>query len=86
MCSLHVCLATYAYYSYVADEKIFTTFAVGIPVVVNLPGVGNNLQDHPASVIVYKLKPGLESLDDLSHNASALDAVRLSRAQILILC
>jgi len=45
---------------------------LGIATVVDLPGVGENLQDHPAIVDVYRLKPGFPSLDQLS-NASFMD-------------
>lgn len=31
---------------------------LGIPVVANMPGVGQNLQDHPAAVVSYACKPG----------------------------
>lgn len=31
---------------------------LGIPVVVDLPGVGQNLQDHPACAVVYEVKSG----------------------------
>lgn len=54
---------------------------LGIPTVVNLPGVGANLQDHPAVVNVYKLKPGIQSLDDLSWNATALAKALADYAQ-----
>ncbi|EGG13116.1 uncharacterized protein MELLADRAFT_101151 [Melampsora larici-populina 98AG31] len=39
-----------------------------IPCVLNLPGVGNNLIDHPLLWNVYELLPGLTSMDDLSTN------------------
>ncbi|GAA5927255.1 hypothetical protein JCM3775_002496 [Rhodotorula graminis] len=39
---------------------------LGISTVVDLAGVGENLQDHPAIVDVYRLKPGIPSLDQLS--------------------
>ncbi|GAA6039795.1 hypothetical protein JCM8097_004225 [Rhodosporidiobolus ruineniae] len=41
----------------------------GVKTVVDLPGVGENLQDHPAVVDVFKLKPGVESLDQLQDSA-----------------
>ncbi|GAA5974692.1 hypothetical protein JCM11641_007225 [Rhodosporidiobolus odoratus] len=40
----------------------------GITPVIDLPGVGENLQDHPAVVVVEKLKDGAETLDALSTN------------------
>ncbi|GAA5993399.1 hypothetical protein JCM11641_001167 [Rhodosporidiobolus odoratus] len=40
-----------------------------IPTVVDLPGVGENLQDHAAIVEVFELKSGVESLDELSDPA-----------------
>ncbi|GAA5859184.1 hypothetical protein JCM8547_008906 [Rhodosporidiobolus lusitaniae] len=42
---------------------------LGIETVIDLPGVGENLQDHPAIVNVYKLKPNVTSLDDLANPA-----------------
>ncbi|KAK4701049.1 hypothetical protein P7C70_g5187, partial [Phenoliferia sp. Uapishka_3] len=45
----------------VGNPKIINP--LGIKTVVNLPGVGENLQDHPAVVNVYKLKNGSVSLD-----------------------
>ncbi|BGP52030.1 hypothetical protein JCM10450v2_008001 [Rhodotorula kratochvilovae] len=42
---------------------------LGISTVVNLPGVGANLQDHPAVVAVFRLKPGVPSLDQLADPA-----------------
>ncbi|GAA5907563.1 hypothetical protein JCM5296_007191, partial [Sporobolomyces johnsonii] len=49
----------------------------GISSVVDLPGVGENLQDHPALVVVAKLKDGYQSLDAVSTNAT-LAAVDLA--------
>ncbi|GAA5938791.1 GMC family oxidoreductase [Sporobolomyces koalae] len=40
----------------------------GIPPLVDLPGVGENLQDHPAIVVVEKLKPGMKTLDAVAAN------------------
>jgi choline dehydrogenase-like flavoprotein len=40
----------------------------GIDPIVDLPGVGENLQDHPAVVVVEKLKPGAKTLDAVSAN------------------
>ncbi|GAA5876780.1 hypothetical protein JCM16303_006284 [Sporobolomyces ruberrimus] len=40
----------------------------GIEPIVDLPGVGENLQDHPAVVVVEKLKPGAKTLDAVSAN------------------
>ncbi|KAL8277202.1 hypothetical protein RQP46_010375 [Phenoliferia psychrophenolica] len=45
---------------------------LGIKTVVSLTGVGENLQDHPATVNVYKLKAGVEPLDSLSTGSVAL--------------
>ncbi|GAA6012440.1 hypothetical protein JCM10207_007087 [Rhodosporidiobolus poonsookiae] len=39
---------------------------LNINTVVDLPGVGENLQDHPAVTLSFKLKDGLESLDLLN--------------------
>ncbi|BGP18680.1 hypothetical protein JCM10213v2_006746 [Rhodosporidiobolus nylandii] len=40
----------------------------GVTPVIDLPGVGENLQDHPAVVVVQELNPGSETLDALSSN------------------
>ncbi|ORY73612.1 GMC oxidoreductase-domain-containing protein [Leucosporidium creatinivorum] len=48
----------------VGDSSILNP--LGISTVVNLPGVGANLQDHPAIVLVQKLKPGFVTLDGLA--------------------
>ncbi|ORY73613.1 GMC oxidoreductase-domain-containing protein [Leucosporidium creatinivorum] len=48
----------------VGDPSILNP--LGISTVVNLPGVGANLQDHPGVVVVEKLKPAYQSLDNLS--------------------
>lgn len=45
----------------IGSPTILSSF--GIETVVDLPGVGANLQDHPTVVNVYKLKPGIQSLD-----------------------
>ncbi|GAA5996465.1 hypothetical protein JCM5350_007730 [Sporobolomyces pararoseus] len=39
---------------------------LGIETVVDLPGVGSGLQEHPAQVNVFKLKEGVDSLDKLA--------------------
>lgn len=51
----------------VGDPQVLQ--AHSISTVVALPGVGANLQDHPAVVNIYKLKPGVESLDTLQGEA-----------------
>lgn len=40
----------------------------GIPTIVDLPGVGENYQDHPAILSVYELKPPHESCDVLQFD------------------
>ncbi|GAA6062336.1 hypothetical protein JCM10212_006586 [Sporobolomyces blumeae] len=40
----------------------------GVKPVVDLPGVGENLMDHPAVVVVQKLKSGSKTLDAVSAN------------------
>ncbi|GAA5859459.1 hypothetical protein JCM1840_004625 [Sporobolomyces johnsonii] len=42
----------------------------GISSVVDLPGVGENLQEHPSLVVVEKLKDGYDSLDAVAANAT----------------
>ena len=39
--------------------------AVGVEQLIDLPGVGENLQDHPRCQVVYQLKDGYTSLDKL---------------------
>ncbi|KAI0310811.1 hypothetical protein OF83DRAFT_1178177 [Amylostereum chailletii] len=41
----------------------------GIPTVINLPGVGENFQDHPISFIIVEVDPILDSLDILKEPA-----------------
>ncbi|KAJ7464023.1 alcohol oxidase [Mycena latifolia] len=41
-----------------------------IPLVLDLPGVGENLKDHPFSGADFKLKPGAITLDNLCFNSS----------------
>ncbi|GAA5997649.1 GMC family oxidoreductase [Rhodotorula paludigena] len=53
---------------------------LGISTLVNLPGVGANLQDHPAVVDVFRLKPGVPSLDQL-QDPVALAAALADYAQ-----
>ncbi|VDB91244.1 unnamed protein product [Peniophora sp. CBMAI 1063] len=43
---------------------------LGIEVVVDLPEVGENLQDHPVTLSDFSIKPGVETLDWLALNAS----------------
>lgn len=50
----------------IGDMK--TLSKLRIPTILNLPGVGNNLIDHPLLWNVYELLPNLKSLDDLSTN------------------
>jgi len=47
-----------------------TLRAHGLPVKADLPGVGANLQDHPAALVSYTLKPsagGLSVTDEVMH-------------------
>ncbi|KAF9451318.1 GMC oxidoreductase [Macrolepiota fuliginosa MF-IS2] len=39
-----------------------------IPVNVDLPGVGENYEDHTLTILTYKLKPGFLSFDALGYN------------------
>lgn len=57
----------------VGDPSILNP--LGISTVVDLAGVGENLQDHPAIVDVYRLKPGVPSLDQLSDATVMGDAL-----------
>ncbi|GAA5938155.1 GMC family oxidoreductase [Sporobolomyces koalae] len=55
---------------------------LGIKSVVDLKGVGANLQDHAAQVNVYKLKDNVESLDELADPAFLQTALgQYARAQ-----
>ncbi|KAN0125467.1 hypothetical protein V8E53_015437 [Lactarius tabidus] len=40
---------------------------LGIPVILDLPEVGENLQDHPVTLSDFKLKPGIMTLDSLAN-------------------
>lgn len=62
----------------IGDPAILTP--LGISTLVNLPGVGANLQDHPAIVDVFRLKPGVPSLDQL-QDPVALAAALADYAQ-----
>ncbi|EKM74904.1 hypothetical protein AGABI1DRAFT_109751 [Agaricus bisporus var. burnettii JB137-S8] len=44
--------------------------ALNIPVKLDLPGVGENFEDHTLTIMTYKLKPGFLSFDALSYNAT----------------
>ncbi|KAI1845959.1 hypothetical protein JX266_008046 [Neoarthrinium moseri] len=44
--------------------------AIGVDQVVDLPGVGENLQDHIRISMSYRLKPGYNSSDELLYNAT----------------
>ncbi|POS71834.1 GMC oxidoreductase [Diaporthe helianthi] len=44
--------------------------AAGIKQIVDLYGVGENLQDHVGVGVTYRLKPGYNSLDILKYNAT----------------
>jgi choline dehydrogenase-like flavoprotein len=51
--------------------------AAGIPLVVNAPGVGANLQDHPAALVTWSLKPSAGRVaitDQLMHPSGRLRA------------
>ena len=44
---------------------------LGIPLAADLPGVGANLQDHPAALVSYTLKPsagGISVTDEIMHS------------------
>ncbi|KAJ3566725.1 hypothetical protein NP233_g6822 [Leucocoprinus birnbaumii] len=41
-----------------------------IPVKVDLPGVGENYEDHTLTILTYKLKPGYLSFDALGYNST----------------
>ena len=45
--------------------------AAKVDTVINLPGVGENYQDHPRVQISYRLRPGYISSDILRYNATA---------------
>ncbi|KAF9468307.1 alcohol oxidase [Collybia nuda] len=46
--------------------------ATGVVPLVNLPGVGENMQDHIYLILSYKLKPGVSSLDEFFNNSTLL--------------
>ncbi|MEO7026109.1 MAG: GMC family oxidoreductase N-terminal domain-containing protein [Caulobacteraceae bacterium] len=41
----------------------------GVPLVADLPGVGENLQDHYVILATWRLKAGIVSVNELSHGA-----------------
>ncbi|KAI0056669.1 alcohol oxidase [Artomyces pyxidatus] len=41
---------------------------LGIPVVLDFPQIGENLQDHPVTLLDFKVKPGVLTLDRLNYN------------------
>ncbi|EGG04510.1 uncharacterized protein MELLADRAFT_88800 [Melampsora larici-populina 98AG31] len=43
---------------------------LGIPILIDLPGVGSNLMDHPLAWTVFQLSPGQISADDFSRNST----------------
>ncbi|KAF8627583.1 hypothetical protein AX17_006156 [Amanita inopinata Kibby_2008] len=52
----------------IGNKDILNKF--GIKVKVDLPGVGQNYEDHTITILTYKLKPGYLSFDALSYNAT----------------
>ncbi|KEP47070.1 glucose dehydrogenase [Rhizoctonia solani 123E] len=52
----------------------------GITPLVDLPGVGENLQDHLLVPTTYELKPGMTTLDILRNNASYAEAAQAQYA------
>ncbi|CAE6510948.1 unnamed protein product [Rhizoctonia solani] len=52
----------------------------GITPLVELPGVGENLQDHLLVPTTYELKPGMTTLDILRNNASYAEAAQAQYA------
>ncbi|KAG8742419.1 hypothetical protein FRC10_001553 [Ceratobasidium sp. 414] len=52
----------------------------GITPLINLPGVGENLQDHPLISASYELKPGKTTFDILRNNATYAAAAQAQYA------
>jgi len=52
----------------IGDEKVLS--AAGIPHLVSLPGVGENLQDHVGMTTSYQLLPNYTSFDILKYNTT----------------
>jgi len=50
--------------------------AAGITPLLDLPGVGENLQDHIRTSNTYRLKPGLDSFDSLIYDAGGSNATQ----------
>jgi choline dehydrogenase-like flavoprotein len=59
----------------IGDPKVLS--AAGIECKVELPGVGNNFQDHDASICLYGVKPGIVTLDDFKNPAAIEAAVAI---------
>ena len=51
----------------IGDARILKE--VGIECLVDLPAVGENLQDHPGTMMAWKLAPGIKSLDEMAVNS-----------------
>ena len=49
--------------------------SMGIPIVADLPGVGENLQDHFGTAATYRLKPGTISVNELARGLPLLGQV-----------
>ncbi|KPI15351.1 Choline dehydrogenase [Actinobacteria bacterium OK074] len=58
--------------------------ALGIPAVVDLPGVGRNLTDHPAVAIWAEGRPGVSRPDSICHQVMARVASGPGRPDLLL--
>ncbi|KAF8887052.1 GMC oxidoreductase-domain-containing protein [Mucidula mucida] len=58
----------------VGNSEILSS--LGIDVVLDLPGVGENYEDHTLTLLTYALKDGFLSFDALQYNSTLLAEVR----------
>lgn len=57
----------------IGDPKVLE--AAGVECKVENPAVGNNLQDHAATMVVFEVKPGVVTMDTLYQVPEAMQAV-----------
>ncbi|PNS21728.1 Cellobiose dehydrogenase [Sphaceloma murrayae] len=63
----------------IGDPKVLE--AAGVECKIELPGVGNNLNDHVLTSVVYELKPGIISLDAI-HLPGVLESAQKELAEM----
>ncbi|KAL9113885.1 MAG: hypothetical protein Q9227_002019 [Pyrenula ochraceoflavens] len=66
----------------IGDSGLLTS--LGIPIIINNPAVGENLQDHPMTGISFEVNDGVTTLDDLNRRDkeavnAAMNAYQVSK-------